>query len=143
LLLKLGERHRALSLFKRALAINEKSWGADHLLNAALLVNIGRTLIDWHQPAEAIAPLKRAVSIRETREDHPAKLAAAQFALARALWESGRAKGRAKSLAIEARETYASVGAPNQELAEIDDWLALRGWRPQRLASAATARSMH
>jgi tetratricopeptide (TPR) repeat protein len=143
LLLKLGEQHRALSLFKRALAINEKAWGADHLLNAALLVNIGKTLIAWHQPAEAIAPLKRAVSIREMREDHPAKLAAAQFALARALWESGHAKRRAKYLAIEAREAYASMGAPNQELAEIDDWLALRGWRPHRLASAATAPSLH
>ncbi len=143
LVLKLGEQHRALSLFKRALAINERSWGADHPLNAGLLVNIGKTLIDWRQPAEAIAPLKRAVSIRQQREDSPSKLAAAQFALARAFWESGREKGRAKQLAIEAREVYGSTEAPNQELAEMDHWLALRGWRLHRLASAATTRSLH
>jgi len=142
LLLSAGEHDRALSLFKRALVINEKAWGADHLLNSVLLVNIGKTKIEQREPAEAIAPLERAVNLREKREGDPADLAAARFELARAPWDTGRRwRERALRLALQARDAYERIETRNGELANVDAWLALRGWPRQKMASMRSARA--
>lgn len=58
-------------------------------------------------------------------------LAEARFMLARALWAAGRNRGRAVELARQARDAYREAGtAKEQELAEVEAWLAKRGNGP-------------
>ena len=59
-------------------------------------------------------PLERALTIRTTHEVDPALLAETRFILARALWTApathGRDRARARTLAEQARDAYASLG---------------------------------
>ncbi len=68
------------------------------------------------------SPLERAFKIREAQETDPSRRAETRFALARALWESGRDWARARALAEEARESYAKAEVKTK-LAEVDTWL--------------------
>jgi hypothetical protein len=72
----------------------------------------------------AIEHLERSVSF-EHRED-PSALAAARFALARALRAGGRDPERATELARTARATYGRTPKYEKEIAAIDRWLAQR-----------------
>jgi tetratricopeptide (TPR) repeat protein len=109
------------------------------------LVGIGLDLLGLHRPEEAIAPLLRAVAIREKGEVQDL-LAEARFGLARALWASKRDRARALDLARQARRAYEELdrtlstcrASPGKKchrgpiadkcargpLAEIDRWLA-------------------
>jgi hypothetical protein len=59
----------------------------------------------------------------ETNPNAPAT----RFALARALWDAGRDRDRARSLAAQARAGYATLGLKGKtQLAEIDAWSAAR-----------------
>ena len=49
-----------------------------------------------------------------------------RFALARALWESGRDRLRARSLAEQAHDSYAKAELKTN-VAEVDSWLHLHG----------------
>jgi hypothetical protein len=52
------------------------------------------------------------------------------FNLARALWESGKDRARAKAVARGARERYASLGK-QARVKEIDAWLKEVVGRPE------------
>jgi hypothetical protein len=71
----------------------------------------------------AIQPLTQAATILE-KQGAPEDLADARFALARALWEGVRNRGRALTLARQAREGFARTGDVRREdLAKVDQWL--------------------
>ena len=66
---------------------------------------------------------ERALRIREQSKVDPTSVGEAQFALARALWETGRDRPRARTLALAARDGYAT---PDTRKARdnVDAWLA-------------------
>jgi eukaryotic-like serine/threonine-protein kinase len=99
---------------------------------AHALHGLGQTSLDAAAPAEAIAPLERALDLCLTNEGDPAFLAEIRFTLAQALSDApagqGRDEARARELAQLARTTYAEAGDLRaEEIATIDAWLAEHG----------------
>jgi tetratricopeptide (TPR) repeat protein/predicted Ser/Thr protein kinase len=120
-----GRAEDALADAERALAITEKRLGAEHPQAATDSLAQGRALMALKAPERAIPPLERALAIRE-RMDR-GRLAEAQFALARALWDSGRDRERALRLAADARDGYLRARPEATRLiAEVQAWLAQR-----------------
>jgi serine/threonine protein kinase/tetratricopeptide (TPR) repeat protein len=113
---------------RRALNIFEKELGPDHPFTAFPLVVLGRNYLGRDQPLEAIRYLERAYAIRQRVDPEPSRVAEAAFALAQALWQSGRNRDRATKLAAEAYHAYKTT--PEQgELPTIERWLRERnGW---------------
>jgi hypothetical protein len=76
------------------------------------------------RPAEAIAPLERALLLLADESD-PGLLALARFELAQALRRLGRTPVRAVEFARRARAPYLQLGGPQSpDVAEVDAWLA-------------------
>jgi len=118
----LGRAREARQSFERARAIWERELGPDSRLLAYGLTGIGLTYIAEGNAASALVPLTRAMRIRESQETDHAKKAETAFALARALWESNRDRGRALTLAEQAKESYAKAGAKAAQ-SGVADWL--------------------
>jgi serine/threonine protein kinase/tetratricopeptide (TPR) repeat protein len=118
----LGRNRDGRASFERARIIWERELGLDDRDLAFALTGIGVSYLAEADPESAIAPLERAFKIREAQETDPSRRAETRFALARALWEAGRDRGRARVLAEEAREGYANP-VVKAKLAEVDSWL--------------------
>jgi eukaryotic-like serine/threonine-protein kinase len=118
----------SLDFFGRALRIWEGSLGAEHPRAADPLTGMGLALLGEHKPSEALAPIERALAIREGHPGDALALAETQFAMARALQELHRDPGRARGLALKARDAYVSAGdrpgGNYASLTDIDAWLA-------------------
>jgi tetratricopeptide (TPR) repeat protein len=128
----LREYEKALVGLQRALAIYERAFGARHPLVATALFNIGWNHEGLGAHAVAVEAHERALDIRENGEVPPADLAESRFSLARALWENGTERARARELAEQARETFATLGAAQRDsLAEVDAWLAAHRVTPR------------
>lgn len=134
LLINLGRLARAtedhelgLSRSQEALDILQKTVGPDHLDTAFAAVGVGSARIKLGQPAAAIEPLELAVRVRAEKDSLPENVAEARFFLAQALWDGDGDRKRARELASEAREGYASLGERGEGLVQaIDAWLAGR-----------------
>ncbi|MEX1366634.1 MAG: serine/threonine-protein kinase, partial [Nannocystaceae bacterium] len=118
----------AQEFYERALAIFDEALDPQHPDHAFALTGLGNALIALDRPADALLPLERALSIRTTHQVEPVLLADTRFALARALWAApadlGGDRPRARPLAEQARETYASLGDTGRDgLDEIAAWL--------------------
>jgi serine/threonine protein kinase/tetratricopeptide (TPR) repeat protein len=121
LYLRLNQLEVALNHAQHALQLSEQMFGKEHSSVAEALTWIGRIRVAHHQYGEAFAPLERAITIFEHHPaDEPQYLAQARFALAMALWDSGRARARARTLAVSAR------GQLVDDRAELESWLAQR-----------------
>jgi serine/threonine protein kinase len=118
----LGRYRDGRASFERALIIWERELGLDNRNLAFALTGIGIGFLAEGDASSAIVPLERAFKIREAQETDPSRRAETRFALARALWEAGRDRGRARVLADEAREGYAKAVAKSK-LSEVDSWL--------------------
>jgi tetratricopeptide (TPR) repeat protein len=106
----------------RAAVTSAETLPADNFARLNAGVELAITLLARRKPAEAIAPLERAVEAF-TGGPLASNLAEARFALARALVAAGRDRdGRARALAADARAFYAGAGA-TAEVAAIDAWL--------------------
>ena len=73
--------------------------------------------------------LERAFTVRR-EEAAPEDKAETELALAGALWDAGRDRGRALTLAATARDDYGRAPNRNRELADAMSWLSrhtLRG----------------
>jgi hypothetical protein len=82
-------------------------------------------LLDLARPRDAVAPLERALALREKNNGDPNELAESRFALARALWDANEDRARARSLAGAAEDAYRAAGGPSAEaLADVRAWLA-------------------
>ena len=117
----------AVEHYERALKILEAVEGPRHPRTAIALTGIAAGRIGMNQ-AEAAKPLlERAIEIRRATDDNPDRLAWAEFMLAKVLWSEPGGRARARELAVEARELYHRAGTWDNELAEIEAWLAKHG----------------
>ena len=107
---QLDKYDAALAEYSRALTIFEKGLGPDAYDCAFPLSGIGHVLLDLHRPAEALAPLERSLKIRQAATgSDPNDDAQVKMALARALWDSGGDRVRAKQLATEAEPALTGI----------------------------------
>lgn len=97
---------RSLALRERALAAISR--GPDAVERAYVERHLAEALIALKRPAEAIAPLERALAVQEKHGDSY-DLGTVRFVLARALGESGRDRKRAQELATRAAEDLAKA----------------------------------
>jgi tetratricopeptide (TPR) repeat protein/predicted Ser/Thr protein kinase len=121
-MVQLGQKHfeDALRSFQEALALKHKALGPQHADLSFSHDGIGQALLGLERPAEAIAPLEQALGFSGIEPD---ALGESGFALARALWESGRERERARQVAATARERLANAGK-KERVAALDAWLA-------------------
>jgi tetratricopeptide (TPR) repeat protein len=124
--LALGQPQQALDDYHRALEIWKDALTPEHLYVSFALTGIGLAhLRQAGDVGEAVAPLERALAIRNAASASPGLRAETSFALARALWLTGRDHVRAVDLAEEARGLLPADRV--DERAEIAGTLA--GWR--------------
>jgi serine/threonine protein kinase len=122
----LGRPRDARASFEKARIVWERELGLENRDLAYALTGIGLSYLAEADPLNAVSPLERAFKIREAKETDPSRRAETRFALARALWESGRDRARALALAQEAREGYAKAEV-KARLAEVEAWLHVHG----------------
>ncbi|HEU5057999.1 MAG TPA: serine/threonine-protein kinase [Kofleriaceae bacterium] len=123
---RMGRCDRADGHLARAREIATSLHGADSGLVGVTLTGIGECQLARGRVREAIATLERARALVAT---YPASLslrADADFALARALWQSGQ-RARARTLAGSARSGLAAIAGARASLREVEAWLATRG----------------
>jgi tetratricopeptide (TPR) repeat protein len=121
-LLDVGLATEALPAFRDALWRWEAHVGTDHQNLAFPTTGIGRALLALDRPQEAVAPLERALRLRDPAHADPELVAETQFALAQALAASSGDRGRAVSLASSALATYRR-GPQGARAAVVDAWL--------------------
>ncbi|MGC4119810.1 MAG: tetratricopeptide repeat protein [Myxococcales bacterium] len=117
----------AVTVHQRALALQEAN-SASAVDRAATLEGVGASLLVCGSPAEAIAPLERALAMFAEEKARLEYLGRTRFVLARALWETARDRERALSLAQQAREDFASAqgDAAAGKATEVAAWLTAR-----------------
>jgi tetratricopeptide (TPR) repeat protein len=107
-LLALGRPGEAEAAFAESIRIFRANLAWQGPDFAEELQGLGEAEIVQGRPANAISPLEESLKIWEKVQRRPSQVADARFALARALWESGRNRPRALSLAEAARVDLAS-----------------------------------
>jgi eukaryotic-like serine/threonine-protein kinase len=122
----LANFQRARQSFERARIIAERELGPDNRSLGDALTGTGLSYLAEGNPSNALVPLERAFRIRQAKETDLSKRAETAFALARALWESNRDRGRARSLAEEARGSFLKLSSKSKA-SEIETWLRRHG----------------
>jgi len=122
----LGRPSEARRSFERARAICERELGAESRFVAYGLTGVGVSYLAEGRSDNALVPLERALRIREIQETDETRRAETTFALARALWDSNRDRGRARALAYRAVDLYASA-ASKTNVTEVRRWLQNHG----------------
>ena len=132
----LGRYEEALALHQRALAIREKVLRPDHPELVDSLAGVGEAYLGLKDARRALPFLERAVALRGLE---PAQAVDAQFFLARALDDNRTDAARALALARKAKATLEDPAQARdpRRLAEIEDWLALRGDEPGSVSALA------
>jgi tetratricopeptide (TPR) repeat protein len=113
-----GAYAQALALFERALVIEKKSHGAEHPAVAKTLHSVGNLQYAKEAYWLAVAAYTRALAIRESADVPPSEVAETRYRLARALWDAGGDRTRARELAILARDASAS-----EARVRVEAWL--------------------
>ncbi len=132
---KLGRHAEAAAYQERSLAALARALGSTHPDLAFPLTGLGSAYLGWGKPFRALAPLERALALREGPDGDASDLAGTRFHLARALWGTRGGRARALRLAEQARDTFVGAGSSRQEEArEVAAWLAsvARPRRPSR-----------
>ncbi len=109
---------------RTALAQIQALVGADHLLTADPLTELGKVLIEEGKSREASLLLERALHIRERVNSTSLDVADTRFALARARWAYSQDRASARALAQVARDAYRAVPGFKRRLDEVDAWLS-------------------
>jgi tetratricopeptide (TPR) repeat protein len=119
-----GDPNGAIEQHRRALAIWEKEMSPDHPMLAFPLQWIARAELSRGRPRDAIAPLERAERLATAGQLAPIELANIHDRLARALWDGGGDRARARTLAEQALATF-TAGGPEKadERAALERWL--------------------
>jgi tetratricopeptide (TPR) repeat protein len=118
-LIGLKQHDEARKTFEAALAMRRKLLGPEHADLVYSYDGLGRALLEQGRAAEALSPLEKALAFKDVEPETQAEVG---FNLARALWESGKDRARAKAVARGARERYASLGK-QARVKEIDAWM--------------------
>lgn len=114
------KRHdEALATFQQAVALKRKTLGEDHSDLSYSYDGVGQVLLAQGRADDAVAPLRQALAYEDA---DPEALAQTGFALARALWDTGRQPTDSRAEALRARERYLKLEKSGQ-VAEIDVWL--------------------
>jgi hypothetical protein len=125
--LQLEEHHaaEARDMFARAIDIVEHATKRkDDPDLIPMLVGLGDAQLESGDPPSAVATFERAFTLWGDSRVHEALRPDAQYGLARALWNSGGDKARAKKLAQEARDGYLANKGPWLPMAgEVEKWL--------------------
>jgi len=122
-LLALGRLEDARQAFGDALSMSERVKGKDHVLSAEPLEGLAGVALAQQKPAVAVALLESALGLRERSPAQPISHARTRFLLARALWESGQDRARARTLLAAARSGFEAVGAQGKaRLLELNQW---------------------
>jgi tetratricopeptide (TPR) repeat protein len=116
-----GEHALALGLGQRSLAIREAALHGDSP-SAPTLTTVGEALLGLNRAREAQPLLEKALAtLQAETAPNPLELANVRFDLARALWDGGGDRGRARTLAQAARDA-----AGQRDRARVVEWLAAR-----------------
>jgi tetratricopeptide (TPR) repeat protein len=121
-----GQPRQALEHYQRALAIREKESPPKHPDLFKPLSGIGGSQVALNAPAQAVAPLERALELSSSPRIAPEKAAEPRFLLARALWDSGGGHEHARELALGARQVLQQAHQ-DQESSRVAAWLASHG----------------
>ena len=124
--LALEQRDAARRSFVEAIETFERIGMSEHPLLASTLSYLGELQLDEQRPHEALAPLERALVLRQREAADPHLEAETQFLLARALWQVG-AQDRAVRLAEGARDLFLGSATPPEEIDVVERWLDSRG----------------
>jgi tetratricopeptide (TPR) repeat protein len=127
-----GNLDGALASYQQALKDASTSFASDDPALRDYLRSIGETYVDLGQPKAALPYLERALKLVGGPD---AELAQAQFAMARALYDAGSDRPRARALAQQARKAFESAEAGPDATAhkdEIDAWLKQPGHGSKR-----------
>jgi tetratricopeptide (TPR) repeat protein len=123
ILARLGRQADARGAFERALEIEARSYGRESPNLAYPLAGLGDSFLADREPKLAVTPLERALRIRQAAETDRGLVADAAFSLARALWESGGSRPRAKELAATARDIYRTQPGSGGRSDAVERWL--------------------
>ena len=117
-----GRYQEALDEARRVLAQREKTFGKEQADFSFSLDNIGMALIGLGRSPEAIPPLERSLALKTAAGMGMISSAEGMLALARALWDGGGDRRRARKLAADAEQAtrLAPLGRVHREAA---DWL--------------------
>jgi serine/threonine-protein kinase len=110
--------------FQQALTILRRSstYRPTHPETGSALHGLGEVKLAQADPKAAARLFEQALSVREKAELDVTLVADTRFGLARALWDSGGDRTRARSLATQARATFAAHDRTKREQA-ITAWL--------------------
>jgi serine/threonine protein kinase/tetratricopeptide (TPR) repeat protein len=125
-LVRIGLFDEAAATAARALSIFERETDRDSLYVTYPLVALGAAQLGAGRVQDALPIYERAHRIRDAKESAAAKRAEAQFGLARALWDAGGDRTRARTLSVAARDAYQqapATPATQRELAAVEVWL--------------------
>jgi len=109
--------------YERSLEILSRNVGPAHPDLAWPVHGIGLCKLAQGQPGPSISFLEKALRIRERSHEDPVLTADSEFGLARALWEGGADRKKARLLATAALKTYREERRPQQREA-VENWLA-------------------
>ncbi|MCY1080157.1 serine/threonine-protein kinase [Archangium lansingense] len=123
-----GQHRQALEQYQRVLAAYETEVPPGHPDLFEPLAGIGRCQLALNAPAQAVAPLERAVVLVGSPRIAPETAADVRFLLARALWDSGTGRERARELATRAQEVLLQAHKAS-EAAQVTAWLESHGGR--------------
>ncbi|QSQ14556.1 tetratricopeptide repeat protein [Myxococcus landrumensis] len=87
------------------------------------LRDLGATLLKLNRPVDALVPLERAVAGWDKAQPGPGHLAEVKLLLSKALWQSGKDRGRALLLAQGAKTLATDADPSKKLLLQIDAWL--------------------
>ena len=126
-----GDAAKAAAAYERAIEVFEAAYGPDHPGVANALLMKADLALSEGAAAEALPVAERALRLRTTQDVPPEELAHAKFSVARALADSGGSIDRARTLAQQALEGFASV-APRypERRASIEEWLSAHAASP-------------
>ena len=101
LLNRVGRFSEGRDAAARALAVFERESDPQGLFITYALVALGTSALGLGSIEVALPALERANEIRSAKEPDPARRAEARFMLARALWDQGQDRARARALATD------------------------------------------
>ena len=97
--------------------------GPAHPLRFQALFGLGQSYLGLESPLRAIEPLERALTVESSPGEGEVERAAAQFSLARALWEAKKDRPRARKLAAQAKEIFSRSAHHEKDVSEVMAWL--------------------
>ena len=122
-LMALAKHEEAAESFAKARKIIEEKLGPEHPMLGYVLSEQGRNAGNFGDVDRGIELLERAEKIRLASGD-PADVGTTRFYLARLLWERPEQRGRAREMALLARDVFASEESKDVELLpEVEAWL--------------------